>query len=636
VSLTTKQINQTQDFRSYPDRNPNPVLTLDHNGNLIYANKAASKVIELHDLESDRKVYLNDLKKTACLAIKCQDVQKKVFQVKQFHFRFSFCPREKETVVDIYGVDISEEIKHQTYFSVISAFSTALLGVETELDIARTITKEAIARLSFIDCVVYLVDRKSGLLEQVAAHGPKSPEPRKGAIINPMMLSFDDGIVGLAATEKRTIIVDDVTKESRYVLDDEQRYSEMAVPLVVDKEVIGVIDSEHSEKNYYTKEDAKIVEAIASIAASRIQHIRSSKEIKITEAKFQSFVENAFGGLYIHRDKKFEYVNEQFSKITGYSSEELLSPDFNMQSMIVSADQKAIRAMRSRSGGDESPKSYQLEMITKNGEIRQLAINTCILEDEIGQVTLGIALDITETLESRHQLEGVIASLAKKSDELNEFAHIASHNLRAPVTNLIGLLEHYNMRDTSDPMNTIIMEKFSKTVEQLNLTLEDMHHVLQVRAQQQFEIKEVNLNELVEGIKSQLSEKIRQAKFRIQTNFDIEFVRYEKSHLKNLFLNLITNSIKYRREGVDPFIRIHSSRSKNHTRLVFQDNGIGIDLEKHGKDLFGMYKRFHSNTDSRGLGLYLIKKQLNELGSAISVTSRPDEGTRFQVDLINR
>ncbi|MGB6037902.1 MAG: ATP-binding protein, partial [Cryomorphaceae bacterium] len=630
------QLQNSADLNSYPDRNPNPVLTLDKRGELIYANQAAQRILYKKKGRPLSPKYPGKFLHTSSKAIRSKKNQKLVCEVNDSHYSFSFCLRPTEEIVDVYGVDISEEVKHQTYFTVISAFSTALLKAETEEDTARIITREAISRLSFVDCVVYLVDLKDGMLKQIAAHGPKNPESLGNTILNPISLSFDEGIVGVAATKKKTILVDDVTKESRYVLDDEQRLSELAVPLIAGDEVIGVIDSEHPERNYYSKEDAKILEAIASIAASKIQHIRSIKKNKLTEAKFQSFVENAFGGLYIHRDNKFEYVNEQFCEITGYSSEELLNPDFNIQSLIVSADQRAIRAMKARSTGDESPKSYQLEMITKKRQIRQLAVNTCILEDEEGQVTLGIAVDITETIESRHKLEGVIASLGKKTDELNEFAHIASHNLRAPVTNLIGLLEYYNMEDPSDPMNRIIMEKLSKTVEQLTLTLEDMHDVLKIRAQQEFEIKKVNLNNLVEGIKSQLSEKIRQAKFRVETNFEVDVVNYEQSHLKNLFLNLITNAIKYKREGVDPHIRIHSAVSENHVIIVFQDNGIGIDLDKHGKDVFGMYKRFHTNPDSRGLGLYLIKKQLSALGSSISVTSTLGQGTRFTVKLIKK
>jgi signal transduction histidine kinase len=163
-----------------------------------------------------------------------------------------------------------------------------------------------------------------------------------------------------------------------------------------------------------------------------------------------------------------------------------------------------------------------------------------------------------------------------------------------------------------------------------------MHQVLRVRAKDSVEFNTINLNDIVDGIKLQLSESIRTSNFEIQTTFELETINYEKSHIENLFLNLITNAIKYRRDEADPIIQIHSSKLNNHVRLIFKDNGSGIDLDKHGKNLFGMYKRFHSNPEGRGVGLYLVKRQLNALGSTISVESEPNQGTCFTVFLASK
>jgi PAS domain S-box-containing protein len=633
--LNTRK-EKSKELSFYADRNPNPVFTIDGNGELDYSNSAALNVLKLYGSDQKHKVYPEGFIKSAIKAIESKTVQEITVSTENYHFSFSFYPRENENFVDVFGKDISEEIKLQTHLSIIGDFATALLDAQTEDDVARTIASEAIAKLSLVDCVVYIVNRKNGSLEQRAAHGPKSPKSLRNAVQDPISLKFGEGIVGLAATEKRTVIIDDVTQDSRYVVDDEQRFSEIAVPLIADDEVIGVIDSEHPEKNYFTTDDAKILEAIASIASSRIQHSRTLEESKYTEVKYRSFVENAFGGLYILRDNVFDYANDQFCEMTGYSLEELRSPDFDTQKLIFDADQRALLAIQARTRGDNSPKSYQLEIKTKTGDLSYLAINTCVLKDEKGYFTLGIALDITETIQSRVQLEEVVESLEKKTEELNEFAHLASHNLRAPVTNLIGLLEHFNYTNPTDSSNELILDKFSKTVTQLNLTLEEMHQVLRVRAKDTIEFKTINLNEIVDGIKLQLSESIREANFKIRTNFELEAIHYEKSHIENLFLNLISNALKYRQNEVNPIIEIHSSKMNEHVRLIFKDNGLGIDLDKHGKNLFGMYKRFHSNPDGRGVGLYLVKRQLNALGSTISVESEPNQGTCFTIFLASK
>ena len=556
---------------------------------------------------------------------------KKNFQLGEEYYSFNFCPREDENIIDIFGTDISEEIKHQTYFSVISAFSTALLEAQTEEEVAWTIAKEAIARLNFVDCVVYLVDRKDGRLKQRAAHGPKSPKAVTNSIVDPISLNFGQGLVGACAVERKTILVDDVSKDKRYVIDDEQRNSEVAVPILAGFEVIGVIDSEHPEKNHFTKEDVKILESIASIASTRIQRSRVIEEIKHTEEKYRSFVENAFGGLYIFRDNNFEYANEQFCQMVGYAAEELGHPDFNIKDLIYSADEAAMVAMESRGKGDYAPKSYNLEVKTKDGTIRQIAINTCVLKDEKGEFSLGVALDITDTIKSRKQLEEVIQSLEKKSNELNEFAHLASHNLRSPVTNLKGLIDHYEFDGSAESTNDIIVRKFANTVQQLHTTLEDMHQVLKVRANESFEFTEIHLDTLLEGVKYQLSEIIRKNDFFIVTEFEVNRVFYEKSHLENLFLNLVSNAIKYRRPEKKSTLKIRTSLVNNGLRIEFQDNGLGLDLSKHGKKIFGMYTRFHNNIEGRGVGLYLVKRQLDSLGGKIYVESEPGLGTKFTV-----
>lgn len=631
----TKESDQPY-LSPYSIRNPNPIITLSACGETIYANAAAKTNVETGDTEGSDGLIPKKIVDTAVFAFANNEELVEIFQLKNQQYSFTFCPDIETNLVHLFATDVTKEVKYQEYCSVISAFSSALLDAHTEEEVAKTIASEAIARLSYVDCVVYLVDRKDHKLKQRAAHGPQNPKTPAGGTTGPSNLRFGEGIVGAAAMEKKTLIIDDVTKDARYVVDDAQRYSEIAVPIIAEGEVIGVIDSEHPEKDFFTKEDAKVLEAIAAISATSIRRSRAMEDSAHTEAKFRSFVDNAFGGLYIHRNREFDYVNERFCEMVGYTAEELLEPDFDMASLIIEPDAAAADAMEARTNGDRSPKSYQLKVKTKNGELRYLAVNTAILSDKNGYFTLGIALDITETIQSRQQLEEVVQSLEKKSDELNEFAHLASHNMRAPVTNLIGLLNHFDYQNPAAPLNAEILEKFGDTVDQLNLTLEEMHQVLRVRAQKSFNYNTVNLQDLVDGIRLRLSKQIKASRFRVVTNFEVENVKYEKSHLENLFMNLISNALTYRRNDGTPYIQIQSSRSGDHIQLEFKDNGLGIDLEKHEKNLFGMYKRFHDNPEGRGVGLYLVKRQLSALGGTISVKSEPNVGSTFTVKLISK
>jgi len=629
----TEKLSADRDEFSYLENDPNPVFTLNTKGEFVYANPSGKSLMEVHGNFFEGSSDNESIKNKVAESLKSQKTVETSFRKGDVHIGLIFRPRADKQHVDVFGTDISEEANHRKFFEIISAFSTSLLQTRTENDVAWTIVREAISRLAYLDCVVYLYDRRSGELIQRAALGAKSPDPDQKEIQNPIRLKIGEGIVGSAALEQRTIIINDLSSDQRYVVDDAKRSSEIAVPIIAENELIGVIDSEHPEKGFYSATDAKILESIASISATGIQRARAGEEIKHAEDRYRNLVENAFGGIYILRDEHFEYVNDRFAEITGYTAEELTSSEFDSSVLIHRADEPAIDAMQSRLLGDYSPKSYQLEILTKQGEIRNLAINTSIVSDELGYYALGVTLDITETVKSKKELEHVIRSLEKRTKELDEFAHLASHNLRSPVTNLMGLLKHYNHYDPTDPSNSAIVERFEQSVKQLNLTLEEMHKVLQVRAESEFEYGSVCLNKVLEDAISQISQKVKSSRLKLDTDFEVAEFKYVRRHIENVFLNLITNAIKYGKPKRDPELRISSKQKGGKILLTFMDKGLGIDLEKHGKDIFGMYKRFHSNPDSRGLGLYLIKKQLESLGSEISVESEPGLGTTFFVTL---
>jgi signal transduction histidine kinase len=110
-------------------------------------------------------------------------------------------------------------------------------------------------------------------------------------------------------------------------------------------------------------------------------------------------------------------------------------------------------------------------------------------------------------------------------------------------------------------------------------------------------------------------------------------VNYKKAYLESILLNFVTNGIKYRHPDRLPLIRLRAYRDAGQAILEIEDNGIGIDLANHGDKLFGMYKTFHGNADAKGIGLYITKNQVEEMGGSIQVESRVGEGTKFIIAL---
>lgn len=166
-----------------------------------------------------------------------------------------------------------EEIETE---QAINYFASSMSEQQTVNNILWDVAKNCIGRLQFEDCVIYVYDEKSNLLLQTAAHGPKSP--RQYEITAPIEIEMGRGIVGSVALTGRAEIIPDTTKDARYIVDDEQRFSEISVPIIYDGRVLGVIDCEHSKKRFFTQKHLSILTTIASLCANKIVRARAEEE----------------------------------------------------------------------------------------------------------------------------------------------------------------------------------------------------------------------------------------------------------------------------------------------------------------------------------------------------------------------
>jgi len=186
-------------------------------------------------------------------------------------------------------LDIDYYKRKGEYLEVINRFATVLLNAKTIDDIVWSVAKNAIAQLGYVDCVVYLLDEQNEYLIQRAAHGPKNPIDLD--IRNPIKIKIGVGIVGTVAKTCIGEIVSDTTQDSRYILDDNMGLSEIAVPIIYENQIIGVIDSENPEKNYYSKDDLEILTTIASMTATKLMQAKDNERIKIYQNNLESLVE---------------------------------------------------------------------------------------------------------------------------------------------------------------------------------------------------------------------------------------------------------------------------------------------------------------------------------------------------------
>ncbi len=271
--------------------------------------------------------------------------------------------------------------------------------------------------------------------------------------------------------------------------------------------------------------------------------------------------------------------------------------------------------------------------VKKDGQVTNFLTSKIPLLDLEGNVTgiMGISMDITHLKKKESQLRKLINVTAIQNKKLINFAHIVSHNLRSHSANFAMLLKF--LVDGHEEIDKAeILTMLTQASDNLMLTLEDLNEVVEINTNFNLKRKHLDLNQMVEKVKQNLSVQLESNKVKINNKIPKNFKVYGvPTYLESIILNLLTNAIKYKSPIRKPVITLTATKQKNTKTLSISDNGLGIDLNKYGDKIFGMYKTFHQRKDARGLGLYIIKNQIEAMGGSISVESQPGVGTTFKV-----
>lgn len=243
--------------------------------------------------------------------------------------------------------------------------------------------------------------------------------------------------------------------------------------------------------------------------------------------------------------------------------------------------------------------------------------------------------DITETVNNLRRIETLLEQKEKQNNRLQNFTHIVSHNLKSHIANLQGLLQLMEIEEP-DTFHSPLVGMLKNTSDNLSETVDHLNEVLDISLTKDEHRIEVEVKSLVEDVLESVSLLIQDAKVRIENIVPPSArILTVAPYLQSIVLNMVTNAIKYRSEKRDSYLRIRAVQRENNLVVSFEDNGLGIDLKRHGNALFGMYKTFHTHKESKGLGLFITHNQVSALGGQIEVISEPDFGTTFIVTLPN-
>jgi len=325
-------------------------------------------------------------------------------------------------------------------------------------------------------------------------------------------------------------------------------------------------------------------------------------------------------------DGYFKKVNAAVSKLLGYTMDELYARPIN--NFVHCADKRITQLARTELTKSKPLYNFENRYVKKNGEIVWLSWTSLPVEND--ELVFAIAKDITHTKRLEADRSNLLTNLTNTNEDLKHLTYTTSHDLRSPVNNLLAVLDLLDISKIPDEEANELIQIVKLSGEYLKETLDNYVDALSEKHQELASIEEVDLNRSLNNVLKSINSLIETSKATIHIDFSkLDKIKFNKSYMDSVFLNLLTNSIKYARPDTFPVISIHSEKMNGKHQLIFADNGLGFDMEKVRDRIFGLHQKFHNHKDSKGIGLYLVHNHITSLAGKISVESKVNEGTKF-------
>ncbi len=356
-------------------------------------------------------------------------------------------------------------------------------------------------------------------------------------------------------------------------------------------------------------------------------------KLRKSEELFQTAFESSnIGMAMVGLDGKWMKVNQSLCNSLGYSETDLIQ--MNFQDITHPDDlQKDLKLLNELIEGKREGYQIEKRYHHKNGNSVYVILAVTAVRKIDGQLSHFIAqiMDISPRINAEKRLNRLVDVTTEQNKSLLNFAHIVSHNLRSHSSNL-SMLSGFLSTEENEIERKNLLNMLCDASESLNETVLHLNEVVQVKVDALDKMKGVNLNNIIRGVKKNVALLLQDKNAVCHINIDKNLkIRGIPAYLDSIFLNLFTNSIKYSSPERTPVINIVSERIENKIVLSFSDNGLGIDLDRHGDKLFGMYKTFHRNNDAKGIGLFITKNQIEAMNGSIEVESIVNVGTTFKL-----
>lgn len=329
-------------------------------------------------------------------------------------------------------------------------------------------------------------------------------------------------------------------------------------------------------------------------------------------------------------DGYFKKINPAVSKTLGYTDEELYSKPIN--SFVHPDDQHITSVYREKIYENSPLLNFENRYIKNDGSIVWFTWTSMPSVDE--KLVYAIAKNITHKKIAEEARNKMVSSLTEVNNNFKQLTYTISHDLRSPINNLLTIFDFIDSDKISDQSTLESIRMLKLASENLKDTIDNYTETLHTKETFQTNLTEINLKQTLHGVLTSIHSLIVDSNTKFEIDFsELETITFNKVYLESIFLNLITNAIKYSKPDYSPVIKISSKIHQGIRQLIISDNGLGLNLADVKDELFHLHTKFHEHVDSNGIGLYLVYNHINNMGGKIHVDSEPNKGTTFTISL---
>ncbi len=327
-------------------------------------------------------------------------------------------------------------------------------------------------------------------------------------------------------------------------------------------------------------------------------------------------------------DGYFKKINKAVSETLGYSFEELYSRPIN--DFVYHEDQKVTSEVRDELVKSKPLLNFENRYVHKSGELIWLSWTSQPIDDQ--KLVFAIAKNITHKKRVEIERNSLLEKTSRINQNLKQLSFTTSHDLRSPVNNLLSIMELIDKNTIKNHETLELLDLLNFGIDNLKTTLNKYVDHLQESHISSAKKESIHIGNTINEVVHSIKSLIHSSKSDIQIDLSaFEEVKFNKAYFESIILNFLTNSIKYSRPGIPPKMKIWTTVNESKNQLIFQDNGLGFDAKDLEHKIFGMGDKFHENSDSKGIGLYLVYSHVMNMGGKIEVESKVNKGTKFVI-----